>query len=558
MSLRRNVAIVCMVVLSVTLKVEAQTGEGWRVAVIDSGIHKDDEAGKTRISREACYSMTDIVTHNVYIAGNTEVWEPFNLNTPLIPGADHYLRASTCPNGNFSSTASGISIIPRQVGHAQGPGDPEGIGPNPPPIRPYTPTYYHFGTKHGSNVVNALRRRAARSNIAMINVTHFEGEDSNTGACGFHSNPDENDDCYTVANGNLRKAIVHINNSVHIGTAAVNISLSNADQALCSSQSLKAEFDRLEFKDIPVFASIGNDFSYTGVAPNNVVRPVNWPACLPGVIAVGAVNSAGAVELYNRSDGEVDFWETGTVTNYNFVGTSFGTSYAAPRVAAAFTRIKSAVPSATKDQILEVMRDTGALVTDTRQGSGATGIWITPASINTAISVLQGDPSITPVFHSSSGDFSGEQFGTTFGEGNYPYGVVLTFPEITLNSGNTPSPPTPPPGYIIGSPSITGYRLRFRSRDLSSGELRVYINGTFYQLVAAGSNRLNTYSIFGTAFQNLFNSGTNAIEFRHSGFFFASDWGIEDIEITPIVEYELIEAPETPIIAPLIPLLLDD
>ncbi len=543
-----------------TPTVKANDGDGWRVGIVDSGLYDDDGAGQTRRDGEACYSLPDEAEHNHYYPDGRLFGAIGPFDRAVQGSLNHYYQASTCPNGETNSTRRNSSVVPRQAGHEAGL-----VGLNlqtgqyifPPQFGAIT--YYRFGRKHGSNVVKAYAERAARGKVIMINSYHFEGGPG-TG-CGFHEPLEDEIDCYKIANTSIRRSFERILNMNTANIAAVNLSLGRrGTQNSCNSTLLRSQINQLNNRNIPVFASLGND-SGTQRPDSSGVEPVSWPACVEGVIAVGAVGRTGQIESYNNSAGRVDFWDSGRVVNYDGAGESNGTSFAAPRVAGAFTSIKSSVPNASTQEILAALRVSGTLLTDTRAGSGATAPLITGSSISAAIDALQGNPAAYQVVQSSTADFTGMEFGTSFAADNFPFGVNLEFQALAITAATTPSPPTPPNGYMVGDPFIDGYQIQFRSHDLSTDELAIYINGEFYRNVRSDpfgfSSRTNTYTITGSEFEELFGNGTNNIEFRHSTNFIGSDWGISQIEITPVIEYTFVEIPAT-VSLPAIQLLLLD
>ncbi len=104
---------------------------------------------------------------------------------------------------------------------------------------------------------------------------------------------------------------------------------------------------------IPTFFPTGNDRNYS---------KINWPACIPQSIAIGATMPAGTVAIYSNHDPlRTDFFAQGTTRavtvgnkQVNFAGTSAATVTAATQ----WATIKTAKPSLTYSQIYELISKT--------------------------------------------------------------------------------------------------------------------------------------------------------------------------------------------------------
>jgi len=104
---------------------------------------------------------------------------------------------------------------------------------------------------------------------------------------------------------------------------------------------------------IPVFLPTGNTRDY--------VR-IDWPACIPSSIAVGATMPAGTIAIYSNHDPKLtDFFAIGTVRatvpggkTINVAGTSASTVIAATQ----WATIKSAKPNLTYAQIYDLIAKT--------------------------------------------------------------------------------------------------------------------------------------------------------------------------------------------------------
>lgn len=116
---------------------------------------------------------------------------------------------------------------------------------------------------------------------------------------------------------------------------------------------------------IPVFFPAGNARDY--------VR-IDWPACIPSAIAIGATMPAGTIAIYTNHDPNLtDFFAVGTVKaiipggqSINIAGTSASTVIAATQ----WATIKSAKPSLTYAQIYDLISRTSTPTYNSKITSG--------------------------------------------------------------------------------------------------------------------------------------------------------------------------------------------
>ncbi|MEQ8840660.1 MAG: S8 family serine peptidase [Acidimicrobiales bacterium] len=125
--------------------------------------------------------------------------------------------------------------------------------------------------------------------------------------------------------------------------AAVNLSLGGSPQG-CEDAVWEDVIDRLASAGIAVVAASGNQ---------GWVDAVSFPACLPGVVAVGATDAAGAVAGFSNTSADLDLLAPGgpimTTVLDSFDPSGFadqtGTSFSAPHVAAALALVDERLPS---------------------------------------------------------------------------------------------------------------------------------------------------------------------------------------------------------------------
>jgi len=112
---------------------------------------------------------------------------------------------------------------------------------------------------------------------------------------------------------------------------------------------------------VAVVAASGNDGSTTAIS---------FPACLPGVVSVGATDQSGNVTSFTDSNSTLDLVAPGQSINTT-VPTFFapsgmalesGTSFSAPHVAASFALLNSTFPDFSVDRMQNLLRSTAVMV----------------------------------------------------------------------------------------------------------------------------------------------------------------------------------------------------
>jgi uncharacterized protein (TIGR03382 family) len=291
------------------------TGEGWAVAILDTGVMKTHTHLAGKVIAEACYSTTD--------AGN---------------GA-----TSLCPGGVASSTASGAAANCTLA-----------------------------GCDHGTHVAaiatssNATYGGVAHSaNIVAIQVF---SQFSNASLCGSSS------PCVLSYSSDWLEGLERVLALSQSGTkiAAVNLSLGggmNTSSCDATYPSIKTAIDTLAAAGIATVIAAGND-GYTNA--------VGFPGCISSAITVGATTKSDGIASYSNVSPLVDVFAPGSsitaavTSSTTAVGGKSGTSMATPHVAGAFALLRSAHPTMTVAQGLAALQATGMAIADARTGGTVT------------------------------------------------------------------------------------------------------------------------------------------------------------------------------------------
>lgn len=140
-----------------------------------------------------------------------------------------------------------------------------------------------------------------------------------------------------------------------------------------------------QLKNMGVFIAIssGND---------SVASGVEYPAADVSAIAVGSVNVNNTVSSFSDTGADLDLLAPGSNVAVPYVGETgghvtllaSGTSFSSPIAAGAATLLKQISPSASVDDILVTLQNTGTQVTDSRNGFTFSSV-----NIDNAVSVTE-------------------------------------------------------------------------------------------------------------------------------------------------------------------------
>lgn len=311
-------------------------GTGQTVAIIDSGVQSNHPQLPLKIVSEACYGVTTSGTYN----GTT------------------FTSAPSCPGG-VNSTALGSGT-------------------------PCTFTSQNIANKnqcdHGTNVAGVVAAKSAASingvakESTLISIQVFSMISTPSGAAG--QGCDNNATAGVIEN----QCILAADSSIIAGLdrvfalrtsftiAAANLSLGSeiySSQAACDAAlpAYVTAVNQLTNAGIAVVASSGNEGRTDGI---------NAPACISGIISVGATNDDDTIYLQSNASPFLSYMAPGSnvdTTDTEGVNDQVsGTSFSAPHVAGAIAALRSYNPNASLTQIKTALTTTGVDITETVGG----------------------------------------------------------------------------------------------------------------------------------------------------------------------------------------------
>jgi hypothetical protein len=314
------------------------SGNGWTIAILDTGVDKNHPFLSGKVVSEACYSST------------------FTSGSPTF--------SSYCPSGAASSTASnsGLNCTASDGGCDHG--------------------THVAGIAAGNDGSTGADGVARDSNIISIQV--FSRRNSDNQARTFTSD---------YIKGLER--VYALRNTYNI--AAANMSLGGGGTTTncdVSEAATKAAIDNLRSVNIATIISSGNDGFTNGLSdPACISSAVSVGSTRDGGgdVTTGSVDTPSS---FSNSASFLSILAPGETINSSVLGTSYGTkngtSMAAPHVAGAWAILKERMGDATVQQILNRLRNTGVPVTDSRNSITKNRIQIDAAIYADC------NPSITP------------------------------------------------------------------------------------------------------------------------------------------------------------------
>ncbi|HEY4175722.1 MAG TPA: S8 family serine peptidase [Kofleriaceae bacterium] len=291
------------------------TGDGYAVAILDTGVLTTHTHLAGKLASEACYSSNDANS-----------------------GA-----TSLCPGGVTSSTAAGAGMACTVA-----------------------------GCDHGTHVAAIATSSNATykgiGNGAKLVAIQVFTKFTSTTQCGATA------PCVLSYGSDWLKGLDRVLQLSQSGTkiAAVNMSLGGGQfTSACDATypSAKTAIDNLAAAGIATVIAAGND-GYTNA--------VAFPGCLSGAVTVGATTKTDGIPSYTNLSAGVDVLAPGSSitaavsSSTTAVGTKSGTSMASPHVAGAFAVLRQAKPTMTVAEGVAALQATGKAITDTRSGGAIT------------------------------------------------------------------------------------------------------------------------------------------------------------------------------------------
>ncbi len=307
-------------------------GQGYAVAVLDSGINAGHEMFRGRLVAEACFSDPTIVSYYESLCPNQQ-------KSAIGPGT-----AALCPGGKANT--SGVC---EHGSHVAG----IALGDN-------------------NAATDRLRGVAPEANLVAVQVfTRTKGCDSCLGA-------------YT---SDLLAAMDWVASvAATYKIAAVNMSLGSSGgySSGCTGMALENSIKMLRQMNVLTVIAAGN---------GGYRNALSHPGCIRDAFTVGSINLAAMPSYFTNSATGLDLFAPGELVRSATFGsaTSYtalsGTSMATPHVAGAVAVLRSKLPTATAAQLEYALQISGPKVTR------SDWTWSTPRlDLNAALDVLGLDP----------------------------------------------------------------------------------------------------------------------------------------------------------------------
>lgn len=301
-----------------------QTGSGWAVAVLDSGVDGSHPFLAGKVVAEACFSTTSAALRST----------------------------STCPGGVASLVGAGAGVPcvgPSLCAHG---------------------THVAGIAAGGLRVADGFRGVAPGAPVIAVQVISLVSSGKPGAAPKLEA-----------WSSDLIAALEHVYTLRHSHPiAAVNMSLGTGrfEQA-CDNDPLKPIIDQLRAVGIATVVAAGN---------NGFRQAMNTPACISSAISVAATcdeatggfcaTGVDGLASYSNVSSLTSLAAPGSFITSSLTGTAYGrwsgTSMAAPHVAGAWAVYRQWQPEASVDAALAALKAHGLTIADTRAGGVASGL----------------------------------------------------------------------------------------------------------------------------------------------------------------------------------------
>jgi subtilisin family serine protease len=319
------------------------TGNGYHVAILDTGGRRSHQFLSSRIVSEACYNST-------FAAHGSTSRCPGGANSSVATGSGEDCTASNiygCGHGtHVAGTAAGFNTSPQS-------GQPS----------------------------NGVARDAR---IISINIfSQFPASQCGGLPSGYNS-------CvltYTSDQISGLERVYALRNTYNI--ASINMSLGGGQHfSNCDTDSRKSIIDQLKAARIATIIAAGND---------GFDSSVGAPGCISSAVTVASSTKSNARSSFSNWGSLIDVVAPGSDilasdisgSSNSYFGYKSGTSMASPHVTGAFAALRTAHPNATVDQIENALKSTGS-------GISSSGVTKPRINVNSArIALGGGDPGPT-------------------------------------------------------------------------------------------------------------------------------------------------------------------
>lgn len=179
--------------------------------------------------------------------------------------------------------------------------------------------YYNSSWNHGTEVVSAAVQTDPNIKIIEIRCASLIGSNG-----------------YLGCNGDMLSSSLNwvIDNYEKFNIGAVVVPM-GAVGACNMSASYVAPINKLISYNIPIMFPTGNEFNY---------KSIDNPSCLPGVLAISAIDNVGRLALYANYSSRIDFAASGNLTVLapgNLIKSDYGTSLSVSVFGADWLRIEN-------------------------------------------------------------------------------------------------------------------------------------------------------------------------------------------------------------------------